>query len=264
MRKYVAYQGPVILGIVLVIVLLWSTGWAHAIDQDKPPPIHIKTRLNENSSRNILRKTHEMCLTGAEVGLPVDKSPVDWSKLFYTIEDEYFDGIKYAKYVDSANIDMEDNCHIKVIKTHTADIDDGVHQYSVDLISGDVDTRDSSLVGMKRAAQMQSKFTGMDPKALKQMADKLRLQETTDALATQKVGNDVVLGAKCDYIVTKFARHSKLCYWSESHDYPGPIPRPIVLKSSVKLGKYTNTGEAIIFDVAKPIDKDIFRPSGKH
>jgi hypothetical protein len=237
-----------------------ASGHALAIDANNPPPIHIRHRLVNKSALDALKSAREMCLLKGKYGVAVDSSEPDWKNMYIVIEDEYFQGLKYAIYKKSARYKLNPNCSIKIIPSYTADVDDGSTRHIIDLINRKSVSRPSLVVVRKNAQGELSTFARTHPIAAGEIPGALGLEQASQQLKGTSSGTDSVRGEKCDYSSTKQIRDAKVCYWSQSHTYPGPLARPIILKSIVTMGKQENVKEAIIFEVGAPLDRTVFNP----
>lgn len=75
-------------------------------------------------------------------------------------------------------------------------------------------------------------------------------------------GNDkhLVLGQPCD-IISSGSLAERNWYWHRMHYYPGPLERPIILKSEVNFGGNTSIKEATKFKVSTTLDPVLFEPA---
>jgi hypothetical protein len=231
-----------------------------AIDVNNPPSIHIRHQLVNVSALNMLKSAREMCQLKGKYGVPVDTGQPDWTKMYIETDDEYFEGIKYAIYKKSARYTVNKDCSIKIVPSYSADIDDGTTRFLIDLEKGTSTTRPSVVVTRKKAEASMQGFAKTHPIEAGEIPEALGIDQASQSLQSTSAGSDTVQGVKCDYRSTAQIRDAKVCYWSESHVYPGPLARPIILKSVVTVGQQDNVKQAILFEVGKPLDRTVFSP----
>ena len=247
-----------------VVALGVAIGWQSLGAKDAPPNLHL-VRQGQNASQvRVLKQARTQCVSekrtyldmqrtkpdvwnrmeqdmkkrrrGYDLAAPTAAEP-DWSTVAIKREEEYFQGEKYARITDSARyrIANDGTCALVADKARMVVIDDGAHHVEFDADKG---------TGVKRpsasAIQRQLPAAGGDG---------------------QVAGHDTVAGERCDYLAaTKTLKGAQLCYWSKMHHYPSTIRRPVVLKSTVKMGNDTNTEQAVLFEQPRHIDASVFQP----
>jgi len=219
---------------------------------------YIKTRVNQVSVREITRRSHDACIDMRKIAkFPAYNSPVDWEHMYIFTKDEYFDGVKYAKYRDAANIKIEDNCHIKRKPSKSAEIDDGVHHYDVNLIDHSVETNPSPAVIRQQMAGSLKVLSDNDAALGNTLVNKLEIDKAAEAWKPKPVGQESIIKTKCNWYQIA---DNKVCHWAQLERYPGFEQRLIVLKTETPVLDWVNTSEAIEFSVGQPISPKIFKP----
>jgi hypothetical protein len=191
----------------------------------------------------------------------------DWSKVAVAREAEYFDGDRYALYREGAHYKLvpDGSCDLKAEPGRTADIDDGVHRYVINFIRGQGSKGPSAVVTQARAQGEMQRTLSQNPAAVGALAG--FGPGIADAAAVAKgllkvVGQDTVLGERCDYLALGADKGTAVCFWSVMHTYPAQVPRSVVLKAKVRFGADENISQAVVFVRAASIDPKVFAPPG--
>lgn len=247
-----------------VVVLGAAIGWQSLDAQAAPPNLHI-VREGQNASQvRVLKQARTQCVSEKRTYLDMQRTKPDvwnrmeqdmkkrrraydlaaptaaepdWSTVAIKREEEYFQGEKYARIIDSARyrIANDGTCALVVDKARMVVIDDGTHHFEFDVAKG---------TGVKRPS-----------------ASAIHRQLPGAGGDGQVAGHDTVAGERCDYLVaSKMLKGAQLCYWSRMHRYPSAIRRPVVLKSTVKMGNDINIEQAVLFEQPRHIDASVFQP----
>jgi hypothetical protein len=189
----------------------------------------------------------------------------DWSKVAVVQEEEYFDGDRYALYREGAHYKLvpDGSCVLKAEPSRTADIDDGVNRYIINITRGQGTKGPSAVVTQVRAQGEMQRTLSQNPATVGALAG--FGPGLVDAAAVAKgqlkvVGQDTVLGERCDYLALGANTGTAVCFWSVMHSYPAQVPRSIVLKAKVRFGADENISQAVVFERAAKFDSKVFVP----
>lgn len=69
----------------------------------------------------------------------------------------------------------------------------------------------------------------------------------------------VVAGQPCD-VVSSGAMGGRTWYWHRMHYYPGPLKRPIILKTETRFGNSVSVKKAVSFTLSDHLDNRFFTP----
>jgi RNA polymerase sigma-70 factor (ECF subfamily) len=219
-------------------------------------------------------------------GFNINRSVVpepNWSTLTENYEDEYFSGNKYALYSkgNSYKVSQTGNCKIIKAPYHRAKIDDGKNFYQINFITKIVDKSISEVITQKQVDKMYKDVATKDPYAAYAMgqvmseaflgkAGSAQEKQSKEALMklselTKVVGKDSVAGETCEYTAMGEQLNTRICYLKGMHEYPSYIKRPIILKTTVNLGKSSKSNffgkannSAIVFEQNIAISEKIF------
>jgi hypothetical protein len=189
----------------------------------------------------------------------------DWSKVAVVRDEEYFDGDRYALYREGARYKLvpDGSCDLKAEPGRTADIDDGVHRYVVNITRGQGNKGPSAVVTQAQARGEMQRTLSQNPAVVGALAG--FGPGIVDAAAVAKgllkvVGRDTVMGERCDYLALGADKGTAVCFWSVMHTYPAQVPRSVVLKAKVRFGADENISQAVVFERAAKIDPKVFVP----
>jgi len=189
----------------------------------------------------------------------------DWSKVAVVREEEYFDSDRYALYREGAHYKLvpDGSCDLKADPDRTANIDDGVHRYVVNITRGQGSKGPSAVVTQARAQGEMQRTLSQNPAAVGALAG--NGPGMVDAATVAKgllkvVGQDTVLGERCDYLALGADKGTAVCFWSVMHTYPAQVPRSVVLKAKIRFGADENISQAVVFERAVKIDPKVFVP----
>lgn len=257
--------------------------------------IYIKREGQNKTALRMLKSQREMCITekdtliqgrtenpriwpivlaalkrdrpGYNVDAPLTKEP-DWQKMLVEIEEEYFQGDRYAKYITTSDHKLIDDgtCRFEEKQHHSAEIDTGKFRYDLRLdekygekfpspvvIDRQYNADMRAMMQQNPAMQELMQKTGTDM-GMSQAGEKL-------GELTKVSGQDQVAGETCEYVGPVLP--TRLCYWKTMHEYPTIMRRALILKSVVSIGKDNNISEAVKFTRSTGFDPKIFSvPNG--
>lgn len=223
--------------------------------------LYLDMRQRQPSTWSVVE--HDMRKSRPDYDLQKALAPEpDWSKLAIVRDEEYFDGDRYAEYRESTRYKIvpDGSCELKAEPIRTADIDDGVNHYVVNITRGKGSKSPSAIIKQAHAKeQMQAQQAGLSA-ALAGFVPGLADAAVVASGQLKVVSQDTVAGERCDYLALSAGKGAQICYWSRMHTYPAKVPRSLVLKSKVRIGADENLTEAVVFDQTAKIDPKVFAP----
>lgn len=281
---------PVFLVLTLIVSMLVAA--ASPLVSAAPPSLHIVREGQNVSALRMIKLLRSQCVTEKNMfretrqrqpsiwpsvlqdlrkerpQYDLDRalaSEPDWSKMAVARDEEYFDGDRYARYRESTHYEIvpDGSCSFRAEVTRTADIDDGVNHYAINITRGTGNKSPSTIVKQAQARERMQLTVAQHPElgaALAGSAPGLADAAVVARGQMQVVGHDTVAGARCDYLALTAGKGAEVCYWSAMHTYPSKVPRSIVLKSKVRFGADENVSQAVVFETAAKIDPKVFVP----
>lgn len=268
-----------------VLFFHWP-GWVCADETRSAPVLQIERELTNAGVVDLLRLQRRQCISeraamsraktqwpevwaGIRAERPQydpDKPLVvepDWRKLGIEQETEYFEGSRYAIYrVQGVSRIVDDgSCRISTKKRRSADIDDGIYAYSVDIEARTVIRTASpawqakqhdalfgnALEGLPGGAELLAKVFGEAglPEVI-ETANRLVQKRQVMIIARQP--------ARC-----VASGQQELCYWRKWPLYPGPLARPVILKAVTVFAGTRNVAVVTNFQEQGHIDPSVFQ-----
>lgn len=222
----------------------------------------LQTKKEDPRTWRMLQATLKQDRPGYNVEAPLSKEP-DWGKMMLEIEEEYFQGDQYAKYITSTGHELIDDgtCGFKDTQSKNAEIDTGKYRYDLNFDDKYAEKFPSPVVIDKQYnaelnATMQQNPMLME--VMKNMASGMNTPQMQQTLGevTKVTGQDKAAGQACDYVGP--AIPTKLCYWKTMHEYPTVMKRALIIKSIVSMGQDQNVSAAVKFTRTKKFDPNVF------
>lgn len=277
---------------LLFLVLFPCTSMAaqKLSDLGEKQSIYIKREGQNKTALRILKTQREMCVTekdslikgraenpriwpivlaglkrdrpGYNVDAPLSKEP-DWQKMLVEIEEEYFQGDRYAKYITTSDYKLIDDgtCRFEETQHHSAEIDTGKFRYDLNLDEKYGEKFPSPVVIDRQYNADMSAMMQQNPmmqEIMQKTATEMGVSRTTEKLGemTKVTGQDQAAGEACEYVGPVLP--TRLCYWKTMHEYPTIMRRALILKSVVSIGQDNNTSEAVTFTRSTGFDPKVF------
>lgn len=278
---------------VLMVTLMLGVFYSNVCVADEPilPAIHMKLKSDNVFLREMVKIRRTLCTNEKDIFLKAKQSgspawpamekslkkkrpnynveakiaaEPDWDNVAVDIEDEYFYGEMYARYIEKVKytISKDGQCKLIESRTKTAKLDDGKFRYFVDIKKGVATKYISEAVSRKQADAMLSREVSANPQTVEALQKAFTDLDGSKIIDPVKdAGSEkIVDNQSCTYKSMMKNTTNKLCYWTVMNNYPSILERPIILKSIVNFGKTTNVKQAVSFELSKSFKRHLFSP----